>query len=75
MEVTIDAEYKHLDRVSENFEIKKWGEYHNLCDPSNTFLLADVFQYFSNNSIEIHRLDPTTVFSALGLAWPATLKK
>ena len=42
------------------------------CD---TFLLADVFENFRNNCIEIYKLDPVHFLSAPGLALQACLKK
>ena len=42
---------------------------------SDTLLLADVFENFRNNCIEIYELDPAHFLSAPGLAWQACLKK
>ena len=42
---------------------------------SNTFLLAGVFENFSDKCIEIYELDPAHFLSAPGLAWQACLKK
>ena len=41
----------------------------------NDTLLADVFENFSNISLEIYALDPAKLFSAPELAWQATLRK
>ena len=42
---------------------------------SDTLLLADVFENFRNNCIEIYELDTAHFLSAPGLAWQACLKK
>ena len=42
------------------------------CD---TLLLADVFENFSYNHIEIYGIDPAHFLSAPGLAWQTCLKK
>ena len=38
-------------------------------------MLADVFEKFRDNCIEIYELDPAHFLSAPGLAWQAYLKK
>ena len=57
------------------FEIKNLGEYHNLHVQTDTLLLADVFENFRYQCIEIHGLDPVYILSELGLARQACLKK
>ena len=42
---------------------------------NDTLFLADVFENFRNNCIEIYELDPAHFLSAPGLAWQACLKK
>ena len=67
MEDIIDADYSHVKRVYKDFEIK--GEYHDLHIESNTFVLSDVFENFSNMCLEIYEFDPAHFLSAAGLAW------
>ena len=69
-----DADYAHVQKVWEVFKIKFFGEYHNLCSQSDTLLLADVFENFTDKCIEIYDLDPTNVLTAAGLAWQPCLK-
>ena len=38
-----DADYMHRRRVCKDFEIKNFGEYHDLYLKSDTLLVADVF--------------------------------
>ena len=64
-----DADYEHVKKVWEAFEIKNLGEYHDLYVQCDTFLLADVFENFRNKCIEIYELDPAHFLSAPGLAW------
>ena len=75
MEDITDADYAHAKRVCKDFEIKRLGEYHDLCVQSDTLLLADVFENFRNMCINIFELDPAKFLSTPGLAWQATLKK
>ena len=42
---------------------------------SDTLLLANVFENFSNMCINVYELDPANLLSAPGLAWQAALKK
>ena len=65
-EDTRDTDYQHYQKVWEVLKIKKLGEYHDLY--SVTFLLADMFENFRDNFIEIYKLDPDHFLSALGLA-------
>ena len=50
------------------------GDYHNLYVQGNT-LLANVFENFRNECIEIYELDLAHFLSEPGLAWQACLKK
>ena len=67
MEGITDADYRHPKRVSE--------ELYHLYVQSDTLLLADVLEIFTNKCIEIYELDPSHILPALELAWPACLKK
>ena len=70
-----DEDYAHVQKVWEVFGIKYRDEYHDLYVLCDTFLLADVFENFRDNCIEIYGLDPTYFVSAPGLAWEDCLKK
>ena len=49
-----DADYAHAKRVCNDFVIKNWGEYHDLC----VQLLNNVFENFRNICLKISELDP-----------------
>ena len=75
MEDITDADYAHSKRVCKDFEIKTFGEYHDLYLQSDTLLLADVFKNFRNICLKIYKLEPAKSLSAPGLAWQAASKK
>ena len=68
LENNSDKDYKHAQKVWETFEIKNFGEYHDLYVQCDTFLLADVFENFRNKCIEIYEFDPAHFLSAPRLA-------
>ena len=75
LEGITNADYEHVKKVWEAFQIKILGKYHDLYVQCDTLMLADVFEYFRNKCIEIYKLDPAHFLSAPGLAWQACLKK
>ena len=75
MENIDDIDYRHGNNVFKNFKLKNLGEYHDLYVQSDTLLLADVFENFSNVCMKVYELDPAHFLSLPGLAWQACLKK
>ena len=69
MEDITDSNYSHEKRVFKDFEIKIFGEYHNLYLKSNTLLLADAFENFRKIYLKICQLVPDCFPSAPGLTW------
>ena len=61
--------------MQKEFEIKKFGEYHDLYVQSDTLLPADAFKNFWNICLEIYGLNPAHFLFVPGLAWQAALKK
>ena len=53
-----DEDYTHVQKVWKVFEIKNFGEYHDLYVQGDTLFLADVFENFRGKCIEIYKLDP-----------------
>ena len=58
-----------------SFNNKNLGDYYDLYVQSDTLLLADVFENFRNQCIEINELDPAHFLTVPGLAWLACSKK
>ena len=81
MEDITDVGHRHVkivfnETAPKNRSNKCLGDYHDLYGQSDTLLLADVFQNFTNMCIKVYELDPAHFFlSAAGLAWQACLKK
>ena len=70
-----DVDHRHAKRVFKKFNNKNLGNYYDLYVQSDTLLLANVFENFRNECIEIYELDPSHFLSAPGLARQACLKK
>ena len=75
MEDITDVDHRHTKRVFKSLNNKNPGDYNDLYVKSDTLLLADVLENFTNKCIEIYELDPAHFLSAPGLAWQACLKK
>ena len=73
MKDIIDEDFMHAKRVSQDFEIRNLGKYHDSYLKSGTLLL-DVLENFRNMCLKIY-LDPSKFLSAPGLARQANLKK
>ena len=58
MEHIYDIDHRHDNNVFKRFKLKNLGEYHDLYVPSDTLLLADVFENFRNKCLEVYELDP-----------------
>ena len=58
MEDITDVDHKHAKRVFKNLSNKNLGDYHDLYVQSDTLLLADAFENFSNMCIKVYELDP-----------------
>ena len=70
-----DKDYEHVKKVWEAFEIKSFGEYHDLYVQCDTLLLADVLKTLEINVLKYTNLILLIFLSAPGLAWQACLKK
>ena len=75
MEDITDANYPHSKRVCKDFEIKNLGEYHHLYVQRDTLFLADIFENFSNISLETYELDPTKVSFISWISMASSFKK
>ena len=75
MEDITDTAQAYVKRVCKDFEIKIFGEYHDLYVQSDMLLLGDVFENFRNMCIKIYKRDSANSLSVTGIAWQAALKK
>ena len=75
MESIADVDYRHENKVLEEFKMNDLGDYLDLFVQDDTLLLVDVFENFRNKCIEIYELDPPHFLSDSGLAWQTCLKK
>ena len=66
--------YEHVLNVCNKSEMKTIKDYHNWYLKRDFFLLADVFEKFTNNSLKNYGLCPSHYLSAPGLSWDAVLK-
>ena len=69
-----DDDYKHAQKVWNEFNIDNMGEYHDLYLKTDILLLADVFENFRKACLEYYKLDPAHYFTSPGLSWDAMLK-
>ena len=53
-----DDEYAHAQKVWETFNVKTFGEYHDLYLCCDTLLLCDVFEQFRSMCLQFYGLDP-----------------
>ena len=75
MEGITGVDYRHAKGVYKEFKLKNQCDYHEFYVKRDALLLADVFENFRNNCIEIYELDPAHFLSAPGLAWQPCFKK
>ena len=69
-----DEQYKHAQKVWNNFNMKAMGDYHDVYLKSDILLLADVFENFRKTCHQYYELDPCHYFTSPGLSWDAMLK-
>ena len=69
-----EEEYLKANKVWNVFNMKTFGEYHDLYLKCDVLLLCDVFEKFIDVCLGYYELDPCHYFSSPGLAWDAMLK-
>ena len=67
MESITDLDYNYAKRVCKDFEIKIFGEYHDLYPKNDTLLVADDLENFRKICLGICELDPSRFPLAQGL--------
>ena len=70
-----ESDYKHAQRVWEEFGVRNIGDYHDLYLKTDVVLLVNVFEAFRDTCLKHYSLDPAHFYMAPGLAWKACLKK
>lgn len=60
-------DYEHAQKVWQEFEMKNFGEYHDLYLETDVLLLADVFMNYTIMCLEDDGLDPSHYVSAPGM--------
>ena len=69
-----DEDVNHVKNVCNTLKITNLGQYHDLYVPSETALLADIFENFRDRYLDVDKLDPAYYLSAPGLSWHSGLK-
>ena len=67
-------QYRHVEKVWEEFNCKTMRDYHDLYLKTDVLLLADVMENYRDVCIKNYGLDPMWYYTAPGLAWDAALK-
>ena len=57
LEDITDEDYKHAQKIVEEFKLKILGEYHDRYVQSDALLLADVFKNIRTKCMEIYELE------------------
>ena len=70
-----EDDYKHAQKVWEEFGIRNLGDYHDLYLQTDVILLANVFEAFRDTCLEHYSLNPAHFYTSSGLAWKACLRK
>ena len=70
-----ESNYKHIQRVWEEFGVRNIGDYHDLYLRTDVVLLVNVFKAFRDTWLKHYSLDPAHFYMAPTLAWKACLKK
>ena len=63
-----DEEYNRALSVWNAFNMKTFGEYHDLYLKCDVLLLCDIFEKIIDTCLEYYKLDPCHYFSSPGLA-------
>ena len=61
-----DKDYEHAKKVWDVFEMKSLEDYHELCNKTDTLLLADVFENIRNICMLNYGLDPAHYYTSPG---------
>ena len=67
-------DYLRCEKISDKFEMKNMGDYHDHYFKKDVLFLADVFENFIETCLKFYGLDPCHYFGSPGLSWDAMLK-
>ena len=73
-EATSEEYFAHAMNVWTSFDMKTFGEYHDLYLKTDTLILCNVFENFRSFCLDYYKLDPCHYVSAPGVSWDAMLK-
>lgn len=68
------SDYEHAKTVWNVFQCHTLGDYQDLYNKCDVFLLADVFENFRTSMLKYYGLDPCNFVSFPSLSWTAMLK-
>lgn len=69
-----DEDYEFAQQIWRIFNVNTLGEYSDLYLKTDVLLLADVFENFRENCLQIYKLDPAHYYTSPGLSFDAMLK-
>lgn len=64
-----NEEYAFAQKIWKTFNLKTMREYTNLYLKTDVLLLADIFENFRDNCIEMYELDPAHYYTLPGYSW------
>ena len=68
-------DYEHAINVRNKFNMKAFGDYHDIYLKSDVLLLADIFENFRKLCLNYYKLEPAHYYGTPGIAWDACLTK
>ena len=69
-----DKDYEHAINVWNKFNMKTFGDYHDIYLKTDVLLLADIYENFRDLCLTYYKLDLVHYFGTPGIAWDACLK-
>ena len=70
----LQIDYEHAINVWNKFNMKTFGDYHDIYLKSDVLLLADIFENFRDLCLSYYKLDPVHYYDTPGIARDACLK-
>lgn len=70
-----DEEYEFAKSIWNTFKVKTLKEYTHIYLKADVMLLADIFEKFRSQCLQIYELDPAHYYTTPGYSWDAMLKQ